>query len=84
MPGHSIKTRIKHKVNSLRNWESSELSGFVLFDGELAFVRDEDNDAIGLKVGDGVSPFINLPYIQSPALSGKQDILGGTTSDWLS
>ena len=83
MAGTNIKTRIKHKVNSLRNWESSALSGFVLFDGELAFVRDEDNDTVGLKVGDGASPFVNLPYIQSPALSGKQDILVGTTADWL-
>ena len=35
-----------------------------------------------MKVGDGVTPFIELDYVESPALSGKQDILVGMRSDW--
>lgn len=48
-------TRIRHKVDSLVNWESSEL---ILLKGELAFVAEDGR----YKIGDGSKKFRELSY----------------------
>ena len=53
----------------------------MLFDGEIAFVRNPDGIA-SLKVGDGVTPFADLPYVSGSSVSSDQDILIGTRQEW--
>ena len=82
MATNFIKTRIKNKISSQSSWETTQLSSLVLLDGEIAFVRGINNEMTALKVGDGSSQFSDLPYVGTPDLSGKQDILVATRAEW--
>ena len=60
MPIKNINTRIKQKVDTIENWESSNP---ILLKGEIAIVAS--TNATQIKIGDGVSNFKSLPYISS-------------------
>lgn len=71
----TVNVRIKHKYDTYENWKNSSI---VLEKGELAIVEIENSDGanagngltpptIGIKVGDGESPFANLDWIQAIA-----------------
>lgn len=53
--------QLKVKV-ALRRDAKANIDPFItLLNGEILFV--DDNDNIRIKVGDGVTPFYNLPYV---------------------
>ena len=72
MAENVLKTRIQLKYDTLANWSTSTL---VLKRGEIAIAEVPTNasnsgltpPAIGIKVGDGVSVFSALPWIQATA-----------------
>ncbi len=66
-----ILTRILNKIDSYQNWIKE--SAIVLKKGEIgiAEIKTGDNQltppAIGIKVGDGITPYAQLPWIQAIA-----------------
>lgn len=72
MPEKIISTRIQLKFDTLANWEASEI---ILKAGEIAIAEIPSGNntegmtppAIAIKVGDGVSAFSQLEYIQAIA-----------------
>lgn len=56
----AINTRIKHKIDTLANWQSE--NAVTLLSGELAIVILSSGD-IRMKIGDGTSSFDALPYL---------------------
>lgn len=66
-----ILTRILNKIDSYQNWIKE--SAIVLKKGEIgiAEIKTSDNQltppAIGIKVGDGITPYAQLPWIQAIA-----------------
>lgn len=72
MAENTILGRIQLKYDTLANWDSST---FILKQGEIAIAEVPANTsnsgltppAIGIKVGDGVNRFSNLPWIQAAA-----------------
>ena len=72
MAENTILGRIQLKYDTLANWNSSSL---VLKTGEIGIAEVPSNTAdsgltppaIGIKVGDGVHTFANLPWIQAAA-----------------
>ena len=59
-----INSRIKQKHDTLANWTSNNI---VLLDGELAVV--DCGDQTRFKVGNGISAFTQLPFIDEHVLS---------------
>jgi hypothetical protein len=73
---NEIKTRIKHKTDTLDNWIKNDP---VLYSGELAIVKLDDN-ACRIKVGDGVSNFSQLDFVDSRINIGTLDNINTTDS----
>ena len=71
MATNQIKTRILNKIDSYSNWIAE--SAVVLKKGEIgiAQIATSDNQltppAVGIKVGDGSTPYAQLPWIQAIA-----------------
>ena len=59
---NNINVRIKNKINPESVWKT-DLSGYVLLSGELAFA--ETNGNFKIKVGNGISAFNDLPYFSN-------------------
>jgi hypothetical protein len=64
-----IKTRIRHKRDTLANWTNSNP---ILLNGEIVIV--EDGDCALLKRGDGTKNFNQLPFIGSGVFATKTDL----------
>lgn len=63
-----VNVTIKSRKDTLSNWQTSNP---VLLDGEIAVVEIPATDSTPaiclIKIGDGVTPFSTLQYMQSPA-----------------
>ena len=62
-----IKGKIKHRYDTLSNWTRDNV---VLLRGELAII--DCGDQTRFKVGNGISAFTQLPFIDEHALSALQ------------
>ena len=80
MASNILKTRIQNKADDLSTWLSSDA---VLLDGEIAVVRLSGDSDIRLKVGNGVDPFSQLPYVDQSEIDSLLD-LAQTISSGLS
>lgn len=66
-----LNTRIRNKIDTLANWESSEA---ILFAGEIAFAKIDtasgninDVPTVVIKVGDGTHKWSELKYVYAQA-----------------
>lgn len=80
MASNILKTRIQNKADDLSTWLSSDA---VLLDGEIAVVRLSGDYDIRLKVGNGVDPFSQLPYVDQSEIDSLLN-LAQTISSGLS
>jgi len=72
---NTIKTRIQLKSDTEANWNKAgpkdNSNGFVPLSGELIiYSADAAHPFSRLKVGDGVTNVVNLPFIDSGTLNG--------------
>ena len=75
----AIKTRIQLKNDTEANWNKAR--NFVPLLGEVIIYRaDEDHASPRLKVGDGTTYVVDLPFIT--ANSNNNYVLQGTTAYW--
>lgn len=71
MATNQIKTRILNKIDSYSNWIAE--GAVVLKKGEIGIAQISTGDgqltppAVGIKVGDGSTPYAQLPWIQAIA-----------------
>jgi hypothetical protein len=71
MATNQIKTRILNKIDSYSNWIAE--GAIVLKKGEIGIAQISTGDgqltppAVGIKVGDGATPYAQLPWIQAIA-----------------
>ena len=71
MATNQIKTRILNKIDSYSNWIAE--GAIVLKKGEIGIAQISTGDgqltppAVGIKVGDGSTPYAQLPWIQAIA-----------------
>lgn len=67
MAVHMINARYQQKIDSAERWHS--LSAVVLLEGEIGIERKDlgGQAAYLLKVGDGVTSYADLPYLQAVA-----------------
>ena len=82
---NKFNTRMQQKIDTYENW--SKATNFIPLKGELIiYTTDEnDEDKIGLKIGNGQDNVNILPFVEIAAAGGAG---GGTTtpqiqSDWL-
>ena len=71
MPNKILNSRLKLKVDTLENWESSEV---ILLAGEVAFAQIStasgnitDVPTVVMKVGDGTHKWSELKYVYAQA-----------------
>ena len=74
---NTIKTRIQLKSDTEANWNKAgpkdESAGFVPLPGELiVYTPDATHPFSRLKVGDGITNVIALPFIDSGTLNGNE------------
>ncbi len=74
---NTIKTRIQLKSDTEANWNKAgpkqNSLGFVPLAGELIiYLPDSTHDYSRLKVGDGTTNVIALPFIDAGSISGQQ------------
>lgn len=74
---NTIKTRIQLKSDTEANWNKAGpkdgSAGFVPLQGELiVYNADATHPFSRLKVGDGSTNIVNLPFIDSGTLNGKE------------
>lgn len=80
MAKDTIKTRIQLKNDTETNWNKA--INFVPREGEvIIYLADNTHPFSRLKVGDGNTTIINLPFIDAATLEGKR-ISIGTTAEW--
>ena len=73
---NTIKTRIQLKSDTEANWNKAApkegSNGFVPLSGELiVYTADATHPFSRLKVGDGTTNVVNLPFIDAGTLNGK-------------
>lgn len=76
MPKIYINSRIKHKRDSSSNFE---LNNPTLLNGEVAIVDREEENEIRFKIGDGISTYNNLEFVNSGVPTGAIILYSGTT-----
>ena len=74
---NTIKTRIRLKSDTEANWNKAGpkdgSAGFVPLAGELiVYNADATHPFSRLKVGDGITNIVNLPFIDSGTLNGNE------------
>jgi hypothetical protein len=74
---NTIKTRIQLKSDTEANWNKAGPKdgslGFVPLRGELIIYSADETHAFSrLKVGDGSTNVINLPFIDAGTLNGEE------------
>lgn len=67
-------TRIAQKRDTEVNWEANNP---ILLDGELIIVDTSDGET-KMKIGDGTSPYSELPFVGTGGESAVSDIDCGT------
>ena len=93
MATNTIKTRIQLKCDTEANWNKSVLvseggvekttgTSFIPREGEVIIYKADDTHPFSrLKVGDGVTNVVRLPFIGAANING-QSIEVATTSEW--
>ena len=80
MASNTIKTRIQLKNDTEINWNKAK--NFIPLRGEaIIYSADSSHPFSRLKVGDGTTPVIDLPFIDSNSVNGI-NIWAKTTSEW--
>ena len=80
MATNTIKTRIQLKNDTEAHWNLA--TNFVPKQGEVIIYSADDTHPFSrLKVGDGNTKVINLPFIDAATINGKE-IKIGSTADW--
>ena len=74
---NTIKTRIQLKSDTEANWNKAGpkegSNGFVPLSGELiVYTADATHPFCRLKVGDGVTNVVSLPFIDAGTISGEE------------
>ena len=74
---NTIKTRIQLKSDTEANWNKAGpkdgSNGFVPLSGELiVYTADATHPFCRLKVGDGVTNVVNLPFIDAGTINGEE------------
>lgn len=74
---NTIKTRIQLKSDTEANWNIANIrygaSGFVPLEGELIIYSADDTHSFSrLKVGDGSTNVVDLPFIDAGTLNGEE------------
>ena len=54
-----IKTRIKHKRDTIENWENANP---IILDGEI-IIAEALNGELRFKIGNGTNHYIDLPFM---------------------
>jgi hypothetical protein len=64
MPGPYtvLNARVKQKIATEAEWLAEEDAFGVIFEGEQAFVKDDEGNLVNFKIGDGTKKFSELPY----------------------
>lgn len=61
-PYEVLNARVKQKLNTEAQWIAEEDDFGVIFEGEQAFVYNDDGVPVNFKIGDGTKKFSELPY----------------------
>lgn len=83
MAQYTVKTRVQLKYDTEANWNKAR--GFVPLRGEVIIYATDDLAAFcRLKVGDGETPVIDLPFIPfgDGGEGGNANIVSHTTAYW--
>lgn len=67
MATNTIKTRIKHRIDTAANWANTTDTPLP---GELIIYTAEGNIPTKMKIGDGVHTASNLPFITDVDMNG--------------
>lgn len=63
MPVYEVlNARVKQKIATENDWIAEEDSFGVIFEGEQAFVKNDEGMPVNFKIGDGTKKFSELPY----------------------
>lgn len=57
-----LNARVKQKIDTETNWLANEDTFGVIFEGEQAFVKNDDGTPVNFKIGDGTKKFSELAY----------------------
>jgi len=80
MANNTIKTRIQLKNDTEANWNKAK--NFIPLRGEaIIYSTDSTHPFSRLKIGDGTTPVIDLPFIDSNSVNGI-NIQAKTTEEW--
>lgn len=80
MAQDTVKARIRLKTDTESNWDKA--LNFVPLKGEvIVYSTDESHPFCRLKIGDGKTNVVGLPFIDSATINGKQLIIG-STEEW--
>lgn len=58
----TLNARVKQKINTEAQWIAEEDEFGVIFEGEQAFVYNDEGEPVNFKIGDGTKKFSELPY----------------------
>lgn len=67
MDANTIKTRIKHRIDTAANWANTT---DIPLPGELIIYAAEGNIPTKMKIGNGVHTASNLPFITDADMNG--------------
>ena len=65
MPEIKLKARIQNKYETLENWNKFVKGDFIPLEGEVCYGMD--NGMLYQKLGDGVTDFVDLPWLLNQA-----------------
>ena len=79
-PNNTIKTRIQSKSDIETNWNKlgpkNGSAGFIPLNGEIiVYAPDDTHTYSRLKIGDGQTNIVDLPFIDAASLNGNDEII---------
>ena len=78
MAEKTLNTRIVHKHDTEANWNLA--TNFIPKRGELIiYDTDATHNAVRIKIGNGTTKVINLPFTVAPITNAEIDTICGTT-----
>lgn len=81
MASNTVKARIQLKNDTEENWNKTQ-GRFVPLQGEIIiYSADESHPFSRIKVGDGVTNVIELPFINADGMDGRK-IFSDSTINW--
>ena len=80
MANNTVKARIQLKNDTEAHWNLAE--NFIPLKGEIIIYSADDTHPFSrMKIGNGITNVINLPFISTETINGKA-IKIGTTTEW--